>query len=88
MLHSTDLFTQQQNTLKSESKIESSKTWSDVRWKEAVGNLNGVKPNESIVKGRYVKFKWEKVNCREVEWSVVGWSLNAKKWIVVKWSEV
>jgi hypothetical protein len=31
---------------------------------EAVGNLNEVKPNERIVKCRWVKFKWEQVNCR------------------------
>jgi hypothetical protein len=32
----------------------------------AVGNLNGVKPNERVVKCRWVKFKWEEGKCREV----------------------
>ena len=31
---------------------------SDVRWKGAVKNLNGVKANERVVKCSWVKFKW------------------------------
>jgi len=31
-----------------------------------VGNLNGVKPNERVVKCSWVKFKWEEVKCRQV----------------------
>jgi len=34
---------------------------SDVTRNGAVGNLNGVKPNERIVKCRWVKFKLEEV---------------------------
>ena len=40
--------------------------------------LNGVKPNERLVKCSWVKYKWEEVKCQmfsEVEWSVVGWSV-------------
>jgi hypothetical protein len=43
--------------------------WSDVRCNGAVGNLNGVKLNERVVKGmecRWVKFKWEEVNFRKM----------------------
>ena len=32
----------------------------------AVGNLNGVKPYERVVKCSWVKFKWEEVKCRQV----------------------
>jgi len=39
---------------------------SDVRWNEAVGNSNEVKPNERVVKWSWGKFKWEEVNCRQV----------------------
>jgi len=39
---------------------------SDVRWNRAVGNLNGVKPNERVVKCSWVKFKWEEVKCSKV----------------------
>ena len=39
---------------------------SDVRSNGAVGNLNGVKPIEMVVKCSWVKFKWEEVKCREV----------------------
>jgi len=28
-----------------------------------VGNLNGVKPNEGVVKCSWVKFKWEEMKC-------------------------
>jgi len=28
-----------------------------------VGNLNGVKPNEKVVKCSWVKFKWGEVKC-------------------------
>jgi hypothetical protein len=38
-------------------------------------NLNEVKPNERVVKYSRVKFKWEEVMCRQVEWSVAGWSV-------------
>ena len=31
-----------------------------------VGNLNGVRSNERVVKCSWVKFKWEKVTCRLV----------------------
>ena len=48
---------------------------SDVRWNGAVGNLNGVKPNERVVKCRWVKFKWQEVKCRQMQWSVAGWSV-------------
>ena len=66
---------------------------SDVRWNEAVWNLNVVKPHERVVKCRWVKIKWEKWSvdkCSEVEWSVVRWGF---KWEKVKcrqvyWSEV
>jgi hypothetical protein len=44
---------------------------SDVRWSGAVGNWNGVKPDERIVKCSCVKFKWEEVKCRQVKWSGV-----------------
>jgi len=44
---------------------------SDVRWNGTVGNLDGVKPNEKVVKCSWVKFKWEEVKCRQVYWSVV-----------------
>ena len=30
-------------------------------------NLNGVKPNEKVVKWSWVKFKWEEVKCRQVK---------------------
>ena len=40
---------------------------SDVRWNGAVGNLNGVKPNEMVVKCRWVKFN-------ERKWSVDKWN--------------
>jgi len=39
---------------------------SDVRGNGAVGNLNGVKSNERVVKCIWVKFKWEEVKCRQV----------------------
>jgi len=32
-----------------------------------VGNLNGVKPNERLVKCSSVKFKWEEVKCPRVQ---------------------
>ena len=32
----------------------------------AVGNLNGVKPSDRVVKRSWVKFKWEEVKCRKV----------------------
>jgi hypothetical protein len=35
-------------------------------FQEVVGNLNGGKPNESVVKCSWVKFKWEEVKCRQV----------------------
>jgi hypothetical protein len=38
----------------------------DERWNGAVGNLNGVKPNEWVVKCSWVKFKWEEAKCRQV----------------------
>ena len=38
----------------------------DVRWNGEVGNLSGRKPNERVVKCSWVKFKWEKVKCRQV----------------------
>ena len=31
-----------------------------------VGNLNGVKPDEGVMKCRWVKFKCEEVKCRQV----------------------
>jgi len=34
---------------------------------ETVGNLNGVKPNERVVKCSWVKFRWEEVKCRQVK---------------------
>ena len=34
--------------------------------KEAVGNLNEVKPYDRVVKCSWVKFKWEEVMCRQV----------------------
>ena len=39
---------------------------SDVRWNGTVGNLNGIKPNERVVKCTcsWVKFKWQEVKCR------------------------
>jgi hypothetical protein len=51
---------------------------SDVRWSGAVGNLNGIKRNERVVKCSWLKFKWKEVKCRqcsEVELSVVGWNV-------------
>jgi len=39
---------------------------SDVGWNAEVRNLNGVKPNERVVKCSWVKFKWEEVKCRQV----------------------
>jgi hypothetical protein len=44
---------------------------SDVRWSAALVNLSGVKPNDRVVKCRWVKFKWEKVKCRQLQWSGV-----------------
>jgi hypothetical protein len=32
----------------------------------AVGNLNGVKPNEGVLKCIWGKFKWEEVKCQQV----------------------
>ena len=32
----------------------------------AVGNLNGVKPNERVLKCIWGKFKWEEVKCQQV----------------------
>jgi len=49
----------------------------------AVGNLNGVKQNERVVKCSWVKFKWEEVKCRQVECSLVKCS-----WVKFKWEEV
>jgi hypothetical protein len=40
---------------------------SDVRRNGEVENLNGVKPNERVVKRSWVKFKWEEVKCRQVQ---------------------
>ena len=40
---------------------------SDVWWNGVVGNLNGVKPNESVVKCSWAKFKWEEAKCSEVK---------------------
>jgi hypothetical protein len=31
-----------------------------------VGHLNGVKPNERVLKWSWVKFKWEEVKCQQV----------------------
>jgi len=31
-----------------------------------VGNLNGVKPNERVVKCSWVKFKWKEMKCQQV----------------------
>jgi hypothetical protein len=31
-----------------------------------VGNLNGIKPNEKVVKCSWVKFKCEEMKCRQV----------------------
>jgi hypothetical protein len=53
---------------------------SEVRWNGAVGNLDGVKPNEREVKCSWVKFEWE-----EVEWNVIGWSVVM--WCIVMCSE-
>ena len=39
---------------------------SDVRWNWAIGNLNGVKSNERVVKFSWVKFKWEELKFSEV----------------------
>jgi hypothetical protein len=39
---------------------------SDVRWNGAVGNLNGVMPNETIVKCRWVMCELEEVKCQQV----------------------
>jgi hypothetical protein len=39
---------------------------SDERWNGVAGNLNGVKPNERLVKCGLVKFKWGEVKCRQV----------------------
>jgi len=39
---------------------------SDVRGNGAVGDLNGVKPNERVVQCIWVKFKLEELKCREV----------------------
>ena len=39
---------------------------SDVRWNGVVWNLNGVKPNERVVKCCWVKFKWEEMKCWQV----------------------
>ena len=44
---------------------------SDVRWNGAVGNLNGVKPNERVVMCSWVNFKWEEVKCWQVQWTGV-----------------
>jgi len=38
---------------------------SDVKWNGTVGHLNGVKPNERVVKCNWVKFKWEEVKCQQ-----------------------
>jgi hypothetical protein len=45
--------------------------WSEVmcnavRWNGAVENLNGIKPNERVVKWRWLRFKWEEVKCRQL----------------------
>ena len=72
---------------------------SDVKWNEAVGNVNEVKPNERVVKCRWVNFKavkwWSIDKWCEVEWSVVKWSevlwIGVKccevEWSVVRWIE-
>jgi hypothetical protein len=39
---------------------------SDARLNGVVGNLNGVKPNERVVKCSWVKFKWGEMKCRHV----------------------
>ena len=31
-----------------------------------VGNVDGFKPSERVVKCSWVKFKWEEVKCRQV----------------------
>jgi hypothetical protein len=64
---------------------------SDVRWNGALGNLNGVKLNERVVKcgwGRLNGRVWSVDKCSEVEWSVVGGRLNGRVWSVDKCSEV
>jgi len=40
-----------------------------VRLNGAVGNLNGVKPNEKLVNCRWVKFKWEELSISVVKCS-------------------
>jgi hypothetical protein len=49
---------------------------SEVRWNGAVGNLNGFKPNERVVKcvGWSLSEKLSVDKFSEVKWSVVGWS--------------
>ena len=42
--------------------------YSEVKWNGAVGNLTAVKPNERVVKCSWVKFNWEEVKSRQVEW--------------------
>jgi hypothetical protein len=41
--------------------------YSDVRWNEAVGNLNGVKPNERVVK--CIELYLGEIEMEEVKWS-------------------
>jgi len=50
---------------------------SEVRWNREVGNLNGFKPNERVVKCSWVKLerKCSVEKCSEVESSVAGWSV-------------
>jgi hypothetical protein len=41
--------------------------WRRVHRLQAVGKLNGAKPNERVVKCSWVKFKWEEVKCRQAQ---------------------
>ena len=38
-----------------------------MRGNGGVGNLNGVKPNERVLKCSWVKFKWAEVKCQKVK---------------------
>jgi len=44
--------------------ISNARIWGEME--RAVGNLNGVKPNERVVKCIWVKFIWEDVKWRQV----------------------
>jgi hypothetical protein len=62
-----------------------SKAWNDLTIK-----LNGVKPNERVVKCSWVKcswvkFKWDELKCQQVRWSGVKCNWVKCSWVKCSW---